>query len=674
MSSFNEQIFIPPHVQYIVLDADLIVRDFSLGVLQFIEAEDSFAVNQDIRESFPEIIGCEAIFEGVLAGHQPGFDLKGISRTTPTHPDQYIDLYFQKYSGPQGENYLVLFVEDVTEKMQLEQTLVQSTNETNLLLTALTASRNYINRIVSSIADALIVTDTQHTITTVNHATEKLLGYCQDELVHESFFEFILEGEQQLLELPQILQQQGELSRNLELICQTKAGTKIIVAFSCSGIQTETHGDGNPHSLTPEIVYIGRDITERRRTQQRLATQYAIANILSESTGLETATHNILAAIGENLEWDIGELWLPLQAGISKPIPLLSPNALYSEEVASLPTSSPYLQRVDFWSNNAPIFQRFVDQTNRVLLQAGVGLAGRVWVRGIPQWISDLSRDVDFGEESGASKVGLQSAFAFPIQSGNEMLGVMSFFGREQLPPDQNLLQMMAATGNQLGQFIKRKEAEKALWEQQEKTESLLLNILPQPIAERLKEDTQTIADNFDEVTVLFADLVGFTEIASDLPPIAIVEQLNVIFSQFDQLTERHNLEKIKTIGDAYMVVGGLPTPRTDHASAIAEMALDMRDTIKQINQETGQQFQIRMGINTGSVVAGVIGTKKFIYDLWGDTVNTASRMESHGISGCIQVTAATYEHLKSQYRLEKRGVISIKGKGEMTTYLLVGR
>ncbi|MEP0857683.1 adenylate/guanylate cyclase domain-containing protein [Trichocoleus sp. DQ-U1] len=215
----------------------------------------------------------------------------------------------------------------------------------------------------------------------------------------------------------------------------------------------------------------------------------------------------------------------------------------------------------------------------------------------------------------------------------------------------------------------------KELKAEQKKAERLLHNILPQAIADRLKKEQDTIiADNFAEVTVLFADIVGFTQLAAHTSPVELVNLLNQIFSAFDQLAEQHGLEKIKTIGDAYMVVGGLPILRTDHAEAIAEMALDMQKAIDRFNAVNGEEFNIRIGINTGPVVAGVIGLKKFIYDLWGDTVNTASRMESHGVTGSIQVTAATYQLLQDKYQWEERGAIQVKGKGEMMTYLLIGR
>lgn len=222
--------------------------------------------------------------------------------------------------------------------------------------------------------------------------------------------------------------------------------------------------------------------------------------------------------------------------------------------------------------------------------------------------------------------------------------------------------------------ITKHKVWEEALRYQQECTEELLLNILPSPIAQRLKRAESIIADSFAEVTVLFADLVSFTEMSAQISPIKLVALLNKIFSVFDRLSEKHGLEKIKTIGDAYMVVGGLPTPREDHVEAIAQMALDMQQEITRFHWDDGKSFSLRIGIHTGPVVAGVIGLKKFSYDLWGDTVNVASRMESQGAAGCIQVTAATYERLKDKYLFIQRGVIEVKGKGEMICYWLVAK
>jgi adenylate cyclase len=209
---------------------------------------------------------------------------------------------------------------------------------------------------------------------------------------------------------------------------------------------------------------------------------------------------------------------------------------------------------------------------------------------------------------------------------------------------------------------------------EREKSELLLLNILPRPIAERLKQGEGIIADNFSEVTVLFADIVSFTAFSAHMLPTELIVLLNEIFSAFDQLARHHGLEKIKTVGDTYMVVGGLPIPRQDHAEATAEMALDIQSMITQFKVADDKPLSMRVGINTGPVVAGVIGKQKFSYDLWGDTVNTASRMESHGLSGRIQVTAAMYERLKDKYLFEERGIIEVKNKGKMRTWFLMGR
>jgi len=204
-------------------------------------------------------------------------------------------------------------------------------------------------------------------------------------------------------------------------------------------------------------------------------------------------------------------------------------------------------------------------------------------------------------------------------------------------------------------------------------SEGLLLNVLPRSIALRLKRDPGVIAERFEDVSVLFADVAGFTPFAERTSPERVVGVLDAIFSAFDALTQRRGLEKIKTIGDAYMVAGGLPEPRLDHAEAVAELALEMQVELARLGQALGIDLAIRIGIDSGPVVAGVIGRNKFIYDLWGDTVNTASRMESHGVIGRIQVTEATYRRLTDRYRFEDRGEIEIKGKGRLRTYLLIG-
>jgi class 3 adenylate cyclase len=204
-------------------------------------------------------------------------------------------------------------------------------------------------------------------------------------------------------------------------------------------------------------------------------------------------------------------------------------------------------------------------------------------------------------------------------------------------------------------------------------SERLLLNVLPGKVAERLKLGDGVIVDRFERVSVLFADIVGFTALSSRTSPEALVSMLDELFSVFDRLAEEHKLEKIKTIGDAYMVVAGVPEPSEQHAQSIARMGLDMLIALQDYSARHQTDLTIRVGIHTGSVVAGVIGRKKFIYDLWGDTVNTASRMESSGVPGRVHVTEVTYECLRAEFDFESRGTMEIKGKGQMTTYLLIG-
>lgn len=222
-----------------------------------------------------------------------------------------------------------------------------------------------------------------------------------------------------------------------------------------------------------------------------------------------------------------------------------------------------------------------------------------------------------------------------------------------------------------LEDITQRKQAEDALRVEQQKSERLLLNILPKAIADQLKQDTSAIAEHFDQATILFADIVGFTPLSTRMPATQLVSLLNDIFSVFDQLTKKHKVEKIKTIGDAYMVAGGLPIPRPDHADSVANFALEMLEQVQQFHTDLGEPCQIRIGIHTGPVVAGVIGIQKFIYDLWGDTVNVASRMESLGRPNHIQITESTYQLLQGKYRIEERGIIEVKGRGNMKTYWL---
>jgi class 3 adenylate cyclase len=237
---------------------------------------------------------------------------------------------------------------------------------------------------------------------------------------------------------------------------------------------------------------------------------------------------------------------------------------------------------------------------------------------------------------------------------------VLTFFGL-------NVLGVTTTAYLLLQYFVRAREEEQA------RSEALLLNVLPAPVAARLKREEGIIADSHPAVTVLFADIVGFTPLAERLPPSEVVALLDRVFTRWDALAVSHGAEKIKTIGDAYMVAAGVPIPHDDHVEAIAEMALAMRAAAEHCAAETGLPFEVRIGMDTGPVVAGVIGRAKFTYDLWGDTVNTASRMELHAPPGTIQVTQRVYERLRHSYELRSRGPIDVKGKGPMPAYLLTG-
>lgn len=217
--------------------------------------------------------------------------------------------------------------------------------------------------------------------------------------------------------------------------------------------------------------------------------------------------------------------------------------------------------------------------------------------------------------------------------------------------------------------------AEAAAEHEHRRSESLLSNILPPRVAESLKESAGSeIADAYPDASILFADMAGFTERASDTEPGELVRFLNNVFTQLDGLVERHGLEKIKTTGDAYMVVSGVPEPRPDHAEALADLALAMRAALSELVDPKGRAVPIRFGMASGAVVAGVVGSRKFFYDVWGDAVNTASRMESTGEAGKIQVAPETHARLQDQFELEERGLIDVRGKGQMRTWFLIGR
>ncbi|MEK0178719.1 MAG: PAS domain S-box protein [Oscillatoriales cyanobacterium] len=924
MKTLLQKLLVPHHLEYLALDRDFLIQETSANVQRFAYCDEIVSGN-DVRLHFPELVGTEEILIDIFEGLLPNFDLKAMTRVLEDNSRLYFDMYIVEFRNDESHQRLIIFFEDVTDRMGLEQTLVQATNEMNILLSTLAATNNYVEKIITSMAEVLLVTTASGKIKKVNQAAQNLFGYSDSELVGRQINAIAPIGQSL-----QDLSRQGELVQTeAEVICTAKTGEKLTLAFSCTPIPSDIKSISDGGTDFKDFLYIGRDVTERKRASKRKVAQYVTTRILSASETIKKAIAAILPVICDSLGWDTAELWMP-EIG----------EKLLSVTKRKVPISDPNLLRcVANWTKRSISIREFVEVAEQTTFAMGEGLPGRVWATGSPELIRDITENDKFYRREIAGRSGLHGAFCFPIfgdyeqeNSTRSILGVIAFFSCEVQCYDEELLQTMATIGSQIGQFIKRKQAEAALreseeqlrdlfenasdliqsigadghflyvnrawretlgyseaeiakmtvfdiihpnsspdslhifvrairdkeidentfypdsveaifvtkkyqqillegsisckfadgqlvairailrditdrkqaedalaqsvsllqatfdstadgilaidrtgkivsfnrefiemwgipeevmalrsdaqivafvlnqlkdpqafqerieslyeqpeaesydllefqdgrfferysepqrlgdeiigrvWsyhditerkqaedalrEEQEKSEKLLLNILPKAIAERLKRNETTIAEYFPEVTVLFADIVGFTHLSTLMNPIDLVELLNQIFSSFDLICERLGLEKIKTIGDAYMVVGGLPEPRADHAEAIAQMALDMQTEIARFNAQNNKYFSIRIGIHSGPVVAGVIGIKKFIYDLWGDTVNIASRMESHGLPWRIQVSEATYNLLQHKYLFDRRETIHVKGKGEMTTYLLIG-
>ena len=323
-----------------------------------------------------------------------------------------------------------------------------------------------------------------------------------------------------------------------------------------------------------------------------------------------------------------------------------------------------------------------------ITIAIGAGIVGSVARTGEVAHIDDTREDPRYITDDQARL----SELAIPIFFDDAVIGVLdsehSQAGFFTATHREILTTIASMTASRIGRALLDEDLRRANAELEvkvaarigelsaaiERHRRLLENTLPRPIAERLQQGEARIAERFDAVTVLFADVVDFTARAAVVEPEAVVELLSRIFTDFDALCDRFGVEKIKTIGDAYMVVAGAPTPRDDHAEVIAAMALELLGAVERIGRELGAPLQVRIGIASGPVIAGVLGTRKLAYDLWGDTVNTASRMESHGVPGRVHVDASTHACLADLFDFECRGTIEVKGLGPRTTYFLRGR
>lgn len=420
-------------------------------------------------------------------------------------------------------------------------------------------------------------------------------------------------------------------------------------------ISETAHAVRNPAG---ELLYyegMVTDITDRRRAQleqaqrheRELLRQRALLNLSQlDKRDLAPALREVLTATAGVLEthrlsaWRIDGATLELLDAVDRPADRISPAA----PRLSLAQGSPYLRALAAKPYVHALDAR-VNENTRELAPAYLTPSGIVSTLEVPVWVRGALQAVLRVDQVGEPRTWDAEDVDFAVAAGSQI--ALCFETADRI----------------------RAEAEAA--GQRDRAEQLLLNILPGSIAERLKDGGGLIADHFPEATVLFADIVNFTELSADRPPAELVSFLNRVFSAFDQLANEFGLEKIKTIGDAYMVVGGVPSPRADHTEAVVRMGIAMLERCVGLHSADEAPFTMRMGINCGPVVAGVIGIQKFIYDLWGDTVNLASRMESQGVIGQIQVTEAVYLKLRDRFTFVPRGKIEIKGRGLQEAYLL---
>ncbi|MBU7581511.1 MAG: PAS domain S-box protein [Nostoc sp. TH1S01] len=755
--------------EYLELDVHFCIIDKSEQVQRFALQPTAVKFGTDIRIGFPEFVGQEDILQSIIQGQQEIFELEAIRRNRENQPDIYINIYIIGETQEKlSDRKLMIFFEDVTDKIKIKQELLKITNTTNLLSMTLVTYQNYMETVISSMADALLITTNTGKIKKVNRAAQKLFDFSEAELINQPI-SLIFEDNFLLL---RIINHYSKINRDLqqfEVVCRKKTREKVLVAFSCTVMQKK-------NEILEDIIYIGRDITSRQRREQRNVAQYEITRILSESQSIKQAMPEILQAICQSLEWDVGELWT-ISEYISTDVPAESNNAV--------------LRCVEIWSSRLVSAREFKAVTWQTTYLPNVGLPGQIWSRRSALWIKNI---LDYGDSlrsPTAVAAGLRSAFGFPILDDNKILGVMTFFSRDVQPKDADLLQMMVSVGSQIAQFMKRKQAEEnllesesryrdicenaneliqsvnpygrflyvnrmwcktlgysateveqmnifdiihpdfkehcrqmfyrlmsgeqleqvkaafiakngetifvegninckfanglpvatrgifrnitqrvaletALQQQQAQTEQFWQARIPALTSKTLQSPIDTTEVDLINVTVLCADIVGLNEISISGSAMQLVNLLCPIFTNFDRLCTRYGLEKVKTINEAYIVIGGLPIKRPDHTQAIAQMALDMQAAIATYNIENQQNLKICIGIHTGVVTAAAVGLI--------DTINIARVLQTQSLADTIQVSATAYEQIHDEFVLTPQHEIEIPHQKKIATYLLLGQ
>ncbi|MEG4801901.1 diguanylate cyclase [Microcoleus sp. ARI1-B5] len=454
-------------LEYLVVDRKLKIQEISLNVQDFADIPEEVGKGKDVRDSFPELIGIEGILEDIIEEREQDFQLKSLTRVLKDGSYLYLNLYIFGFTEAANGEKLIILCEDVTDRIAAQQSMVQAANENSIKVDNLAAASHYIDKIINSLGDVLLVTATSGKIKKVNLAAQQLFGYTESELIGKPISMITADEEllRQVSQLPPALK--SESWHQVKVVCQTKIGLKLILAFSCSTFETSIESKYADSDTIQDFVYIGRDITEQQRTKNRQKAQYAVTHILSESSSLEMATPKIIQAICESFGWDIGELWTA--ASGEKETRFGAQKQCENQSLLCLPLccpieETPPLRRVGVWPVVREVSE-FAENDQQIIFAPGAGLPGAVWRSGSGQWITDIVGDRNFLRSRLAEEAGLRSGFGFPIHASGQIAGVMTFFSREELPPDEDLLQMMAAVGSQLGQFVKRKYAEQELQE-----------------------------------------------------------------------------------------------------------------------------------------------------------------------------------------------------------------
>jgi diguanylate cyclase (GGDEF)-like protein/PAS domain S-box-containing protein len=465
MNALVNKLLSSRRIEYLAIDRQLNIQQKSLKVQDLADIPERVEIGKDVRDSFPELIGIESILDEIIKEKQQTFHLKSIKRERNDGHSLYLDLYIFSDREQHNCEQLIILCEDVTDSIAATQSIIQAANENSIKVDYLSNARDYIDKLINSLGDVLVVTTASGNIKKVNQAALHLFEYTESEIIGKSISAIALDGEllDRFCQLP--AEQKSQLCHQAKVVCQTKTGSKLTVAFSFSTLETRIESKHAGSKTIQDFVWIGRNITEQQRTKKRQAMQYAVTRILSGSSSLDSAIPKILQAICENLEWDVGELWLPVSQekesnfAVEKRVKTLS---LLGIPLYCNAGETHFLQRRGVWQRNSEV-REFVEKSRQMIFALGEGLPGSVWQNGFAQWINDIVNDRNFSRSQLSQQAGLHSAFGFPIGAGDKIAGVMTFFSREKQQPDEELLQVMEATGCQVGQFVKRKSAEQEL-------------------------------------------------------------------------------------------------------------------------------------------------------------------------------------------------------------------